>query len=139
MDEKTGAEVLVSTLADCGVTACFANPGTSEMHLVTALDGEPRIRSVLCLFEGVATGAADGFARISDGPAMTLLHLGPGYLNGGANIHNARRANSPMVNVIGDHATGHRKYDAPLSRFQCQSNPFCARLMRLKSKQLLQF
>ena len=114
-DKQTGAEHLVSTLADCGVTACFANPGTSEMHLVTALDGEPRIRSVLCLFEGVATGAADGFARIAGEPAMTLLHLGPGYLNGGANIHNARRANSPMVNVIGDHAVPHRKYDAPLA------------------------
>ena len=113
--EQTGAQALVSALADCGVRACFANPGTSEMHLVTALDGEPRIRSVLCLFEGVATGAADGFARMAGEPAMTLLHLGPGYLNGGANIHNARRANSPMVNVIGDHATGHRKYDAPLA------------------------
>ena len=112
---STGAEQLVATLADCGVTACFANPGTSEMHLVTALDGEPRIRSVLCLFEGVATGAADGFARISGVPAMTLLHLGPGYLNAGANIHNARRAKSPMVNVIGDHAVTHRKYDAPLA------------------------
>ncbi len=115
INDRTGAEQLVSTLADCGVTACFANPGTSEMHLVTALDGEPRIHSVLCLFEGVATGAADGFARIAGHPAMTLLHLGPGYLNGGANIHNARRANSPMVNVIGDHAVPHRKYDAPLA------------------------
>lgn len=111
----TGAQTLVTTLADLGVSACFANPGTSEMHLVTALDGEPRIRSVLCLFEGVATGAADGFARISGGPAMTLLHLGPGYLNGGANIHNARRAHSPMVNVIGDHAVSHRALDAPLA------------------------
>ena len=112
---STGAQTLVSTLADLGVSACFANPGTSEMHLVTALDGEPRIRSVLCLFEGVATGAADGFARISGTPAMTLLHLGPGYLNGGANIHNARRAHSPMLNVIGDHAVTHRALDAPLA------------------------
>ncbi|MEM1086701.1 MAG: acetolactate synthase large subunit [Pseudomonadota bacterium] len=111
----TGAEALVGTLADNGVTACFANPGTSEMHLVTALDQEPRIRSVLCLFEGVATGAADGFARVSEMPAMTLLHLGAGYLNAGANIHNAGRANSPMVNVIGDHAVPHLKYDAPLT------------------------
>lgn len=85
------------------------------MHLVTALDGEPRIRSVLCLFEGVATGAADGFARVAGVPAMTLLHLGAGYLNGGANIHNAGRANSPMINVIGDHAVPHLKYDAPLT------------------------
>ncbi len=111
----TGAQALVATLADNGVTACFANPGTSEMHLVTALDGEPRIRSVLCLFEGAATGAADGFGRVSGVPAMTLLHLGAGYLNGGANIHNAGRANTPMVNVIGDHAVAHLKYDAPLT------------------------
>lgn len=111
----TGAEALVGTLADLGVEACFANPGTSEMHLVTALDGEPRINSVLCLFEGVATGAADGYARVAGKPAMTLLHLGAGYLNGGANIHNARRAKSPMVNVIGDHAVPHQRYDAPLT------------------------
>lgn len=114
-ETMTGAEALVGTLADHGVTACFANPGTSEMHLVTALDGEPRIRSVLCLFEGVATGAADGFARVSGKPAMTLLHLGAGYLNAGANIHNAGRANSPMINVIGDHAVPHLKFDAPLT------------------------
>jgi acetolactate synthase I/II/III large subunit len=111
----TGAEAIIGSLADCGVTACFANPGTSEMHLVTALDREPRIRSVLCLFEGVATGAADGFARMAGAPALTLLHLGPGYLNGGANIHNARRAYQPMINLIGDHAVSHRKLDAPLA------------------------
>ncbi|MCA8902214.1 MAG: acetolactate synthase large subunit [Hyphomonas sp.] len=111
----TGAEALVSTLADHGVTACFANPGTSEMHLVTALDREPRIRSVLGLFEGVATGAADGHARVTGGPAMTLLHLGAGFMNGGANIHNAKRAWTPMINVIGDHAVPHLRYDAPLT------------------------
>lgn len=111
----TGAEALVGTLADCGVTVCFANPGTSEMNLVTALDKEPRIKSVLCLFEGVTTGAADGFTRMSGMPAMTLLHLGAGYLNAGANIHNARRAHTPMINVIGDHATYHSEYDAPLT------------------------
>ncbi|MEQ8557192.1 MAG: acetolactate synthase large subunit [Henriciella sp.] len=111
----TGADALVSTLADHGVTACFANPGTSEMNLVTALDRETRINSVLCLFEGVATGAADGYARVTGEPAMTLLHLGAGYLNGGANIHNAKRAKTPMINVIGDHAVDHRKYDAPLN------------------------
>ncbi len=111
----TGAEALVRTLADCGVSACFANPGTSEMHLVTALDREPRIKTALVLFEGVATGAADGFARIAGKPAMTLLHLGPGYLNGGANLHDARRAFSPTVNIIGDHATYHRHLDAPLT------------------------
>lgn len=113
--QMTGAQALVRTFADLGVKACFANPGTSEMHLVTALDGEPRIRSVLALFEGVATGAADGFARIAGGPAMTLLHLGAGYLNGGANIHNARRAFTPMINVIGDHAVPHLRYNAPLT------------------------
>jgi acetolactate synthase-1/2/3 large subunit len=112
---RTGADALVSTLAAHGVTACFANPGTSEMHLVQALDREPRIRSVLCLFEGVATGAADGFARLAGTPAMTLLHLGPGYANGAANIHNARRARTPMINVVGDHATFHRDLDAPLT------------------------
>lgn len=111
----TGAEALVQTLADCGVDACFANPGTSEMHLVTALDHEPRIRSILCLFEGVATGAADGYARIAGKPAMTLLHLGSGLTNASANLHNARRARSPVVNVIGDHATYHLQYDAPLT------------------------
>ena len=114
-EQMTGAQALVATLAENGVAACFANPGTSEMHLVTALDGEPRIRSVLCLFEGVATGAADGYARIAGMPAMTLLHLGAGYLNGGANIHNASRAHTPMINVIGDHAVPHLKYDAPLT------------------------
>ena len=110
-----GAQALVRTLADCGVRACFANPGTSEMHLVSALDGESRIRSVLCLFEGVATGAADGFARMAGRPAMTLLHLGPGLLNGGANLHNARRAFSPSIQVVGDHATSHAHLDAPLA------------------------
>jgi acetolactate synthase I/II/III large subunit len=111
----TGAEAIIGSLAECGVTACFANPGTSEMHLVTALDHEPRIKSILCLFEGVATGAADGFARMAGVPALTLLHLGPGYLNGGANIHNARRAYSPVINLIGDHAVSHRGLDAPLA------------------------
>lgn len=111
----TGAEALVQTLANNGVSACFANPGTSEMHLVTALDKETRIRSVLCLFEGVATGAADGFARVAGTPAMTLLHLGAGYLNGGANLHNAKRAKTPMINIIGDHAVPHLQYEAPLT------------------------
>lgn len=110
-----GADAVIGTLADCGVRACFANPGTSEMHLVTALDREPRIRSVLCLFEGVATGAADGFARMSGVPATTLLHLGPGYLNGGANIHNLKRAYVPAVHLVGEHASQHRHLDAPLT------------------------
>jgi acetolactate synthase-1/2/3 large subunit len=110
-----GADAVLSTLADNGVEVCFANPGTSEMQFVTALDREPRVRPVLGLFEGVVTGAADGYGRMAGKPAVTLLHLGPGYLNGGANLHNARRAGTPIVNVIGDHATYHRQYDAPLT------------------------
>ncbi|MDR3507008.1 MAG: thiamine pyrophosphate-binding protein, partial [Caulobacteraceae bacterium] len=110
-----GADAILSTLADNGVEACFANPGTSEMQFVSALDREPRVRPILCLFEGVATGAADGYGRMAGKPAVTLLHLGPGYGNGIANLHNARRAFTPIVNVVGDHATYHRKYDAPLT------------------------
>lgn len=110
-----GARALLSTLVANDVTVCFANPGTSEMQFVAALDEEPRMRSVLCLFEGVASGAADGYARMAGVPACTLLHLGPGYANGAANLHNARRACTPIVNVIGDHATDHRALDAPLN------------------------
>ena len=110
-----GAESLVKTLASAGVDVCFANPGTSEMHLVAALDQVGDMRCVLGLFEGVATGAADGYARMADRPASTLLHLGPGLANGLANVHNARRANTPMVNIVGDHATYHKHYDAPLT------------------------
>lgn len=109
-----GAQALINTLADGGVDVCFANPGTSEMHFVAALDAVPEMRGVLALFEGVATGAADGYARIADRPAAVLLHLGPGLGNGLANLHNARRARVPMVVVVGDHATYHKKYDAPL-------------------------
>ena len=109
-----GAQTLVSTLVGQGVDVCFANPGTSEMHFLAAL-GDPRMRGVLCLFEGVCTGAADGYYRMADKPAATLLHLGPGLANGLANIHNARRASSGMVNVVGEHATAHLKYDAPLT------------------------
>ena len=110
-----GAESLVETLDSAGVEVCFANPGTSEMHFVAALDQVGGVRCVLGLFEGVATGAADGYARMADKPASTLLHLGPGLANGLANVHNARRANTPMVNIVGDHATYHKQYDAPLS------------------------
>jgi acetolactate synthase-1/2/3 large subunit len=110
-----GADAVIATLADNGVEACFANPGTSEMQFVSALDREPRVRPVLCLFEGVATGAADGYGRMAGKPAVTLLHLGPGYGNGVANLHNARRAFTPIVNVIGDHATYHLQNDAPLA------------------------
>jgi acetolactate synthase-1/2/3 large subunit len=110
-----GADAVLQTLADNGVEACFANPGTSEMQFVSALDREPRVRPVLCLFEGVVTGAADGYGRMAGKPAATLLHLGPGYGNGVANSHNGRRAFTPVVNVIGEHATYHRQYDAPLA------------------------
>src|SRR5581483_4945489 len=110
-----GAESLVRTLVAGGVDVCFTNPGTSEMHFVAALDRVEGMRCVLGLFEGVVTGAADGYYRMSDGPAATLLHLGPGLANGLANIHNANKAMSGMVNIVGDHATYHRQYDAPLT------------------------
>ncbi len=109
-----GAQALIHTLVDGGVDVCFANPGTSELHFVAALDTAARMRGVLTLFEGVATGAADGYARMAARPAATLLHLGPGLGNGLANLHNARRAGTPVVNVVGDHATFHKRYDAPL-------------------------
>jgi acetolactate synthase-1/2/3 large subunit len=110
-----GAQSLLHTLVNCEVEVCFGNPGTSEMHFVAALDSVPRMRSVLCLFEGVVTGAADGYGRIAGKPAATLLHLGPGLANGLANLHNARRASTPIVNVVGDQATYHLQYDAPLT------------------------
>ena len=110
-----GAESLVRTLVGGGVNVCFANPGTSEMHFVAALDRVDGMRCVLGLFEGVVTGAADGYYRMADNPAATLLHLGPGLANGLANIHNANKAASGMVNIVGDHATYHRQYDAPLT------------------------
>lgn len=110
-----GAESLLETLVASGVEVCFTNPGTSEMHFVAALDRQDGMRSVLGLFEGVVTGAADGYARMTGKPACTLLHLGPGMANGLANLHNARRARVPLVNVVGDHATYHRHLDAPLT------------------------
>ena len=109
-----GAQALVQTLADCGVSMCFANPGTSEMHVVAALDAVSGLRGALCLFEGVATGAADGYGRMTGKPAAVLLHLGPGLANGLANLHNARRAHTPLVAVVGDHASYHKRFDAPL-------------------------
>ena len=109
-----GARALLTTLVDGGVEVCFANPGTSEMHFVAALDSVPAMRGVLALFEGVAAGAADGYARIADKPAAVLLHLGPGLGNAIANLHNARRAKVPVVVVVGDHATYHKRFDAPL-------------------------
>jgi acetolactate synthase I/II/III large subunit len=110
-----GAESLVRTLVAGGVNVCFTNPGTSEMHFVAALDSIPGMRCVLGLFEGVVTGAADGYYRITDQPAATLLHLGPGLGNGLANLHNAKKANSGMVNIVGEHAREHIKYNAPLT------------------------
>ncbi|MBV9877944.1 MAG: acetolactate synthase large subunit [Verrucomicrobia bacterium] len=111
----SGAESLVFTLINSGVETCFTNPGTSEMHFVAALDRLPGIRCVLGLFEGVASGAADGYARIARKPAATLLHCGPGLANGLANFHNAKRARVPIVNIVGDMATYHRWFDAPLT------------------------
>ena len=113
-DNMNGAQALVRTLVACGVDTCFTNPGTSEMHFVAALDAVPEMRGVLGLFEGVATGAADGYARMAERPAATLLHLGPGLGNGLANLHNARKGHVPVVNVVGDHATYHKRYDAQL-------------------------
>jgi hypothetical protein len=110
-----GADDLVHTLLAGGVEVCFTNPGTSEMHFVAALDRIDRMRCVLGLFEGVVTGAADGYYRIAGKPAATLLHLGPGLGNGLANLHNARRARSGIVNIVGDHATDHLANDSPLS------------------------
>jgi acetolactate synthase I/II/III large subunit len=110
-----GAHALLRTLVANGVDTCFTNPGTSEMHFVAALDDVPEMRPVLALFEGVATGAADGYGRMAGRPAATLLHLGPGLGNGLANLHNARRARTPIVNIVGDHATYHQVLDAPLA------------------------
>jgi acetolactate synthase-1/2/3 large subunit len=111
----TGADALIQAAARSGVDVCFANPGTTEMPLVAALDEVPGVRAVLGLHENVCTGAADGYTRISGRPAITLLHLGPGLANGVANLHNARRARTPLVNIVGDHASWHLPYDAPLT------------------------
>jgi len=112
---KNGAESLIETLVAGGVDTCFANPGTSEIHLVSAIDRSPAMRSVLGLFEGVVTGAADGYARMAEKPACTLLHLGPGLANGLANLHNAYRANVPIINLVGQHPASHLHHDAPLT------------------------
>lgn len=109
-----GAECLLQTLVNSGVEVCFTNPGTSEMYFVAALDRVKGMRPVLCLFEGVVSGAADGYARMADNPAATLLHLGPGLANALANFHNAKKAHSPIVNIVGEHATYHRECDPPL-------------------------
>jgi acetolactate synthase-1/2/3 large subunit len=120
-----GAEALIHTLSAGGVEVCFTNPGTSEMHIVGALDRIPGIRCVLGLFEGVVTGAADGYARMAEKPACTLLHLGPGLANGLANLHNASRAHVPIVNIVGQHALDHLRYDTPLtSDIEAIARPF---------------
>ena len=130
-----GADALCDTLLANDVKVCFANPGTSEMHFVAALDRKPEMRCVLGLFEGVVTGAADGYARMTGRPAATLLHTGPGLANGLANLHNARRARVPMINVVGDHASYHLPFDAPLTtdieawRRQCPTG-FIASVVR---------
>ena len=110
-----GAEALVRSLAGSGIDVCFTNPGTSEMHFVAALDRLDLIYCVLALQENVATGAADGYARMTGQPAATLLHLGPGFGNGLANVHNAKKARVPMINIVGEHASYHIKYNAPLT------------------------
>jgi len=110
-----GAQSLIGTLVKSGVEVCFSNPGTSEMHFVAALDRVPEMRGVLTLFEGVASGAADGYARMAGKPACTLFHLGPGMGNGIANLHNANKAFTPMINIVGEHATYHRQFEAPLT------------------------
>ena len=110
-----GAHYLLKTAVAAGVNVCFSNPGTTEMAVVNAMDETPGMRGVLCLFEGVCTGAADGYARMAGRPALTLTHLGPGFANGVANLHNAKRARTPVVNIIGDHASWHLDADAPLN------------------------
>ena len=110
-----GAAFIISSAMKAGIDICFANPGTTEMPLVNALDSVPGMRAVLGLFEGVCTGAADGYARMAGKPAMTVLHLGPGFGNGIANLHNARRARSPMLNVVGEHASWHLPFDPLLA------------------------
>ncbi|NGM86834.1 acetolactate synthase large subunit [Parapusillimonas sp. SGNA-6] len=129
-----GADSLCDTLLANDVDVCFANPGTSEMHFVAALDRKPGMRCILGLFEGVVTGAADGYARMADKPAVTLLHLGPGLANGLANLHNARRAHSPIINVVGEHASYHIRHDAPLtSDIESLARPMSNWLHRIQS------
>ena len=131
---RTGAEVLLEAAYAAGIRICFANPGTTELGLVRALDAVSGIRPILGLFEGVCTGAADGYARVTGSPALTLLHLGPGLANGLANLHNARRAHSPVINIIGDHATWHLRFDAPLtSDIESLASPMSGHVIRIGS------
>lgn len=134
MSKHTGADVMFEALHQGGVEICFANPGTTEMTMVSALARNGKIRSVLSLFEGVCTGAADGYNRVSGKVPLTLLHLGPGFANGIANLHNARRAGSRIINVIGDHATWHLAYDAPLtSDIESLASPVSRQVIRMAS------
>src|SRR5262245_40653269 len=133
-----GAESLIRTLVDAGVDVCFANPGTTEMPMVRAIDETAGMRAVLCLFEGVCTGSADGYARMAEKPGLTLLHLGPGFANGIAYLHDARRARSPIINLIGEHATWHLAADAPLnSDIESLARPVSAWLRRNKTAEEL--
>ncbi len=133
MTGMTGAALLLKTAADAGVKICMANPGTTELGVVSALDEVPEVRPVLGLFEGVCTGAADGYARVTRQPALTLLHLGPGFANGIANLHNARRARSAIINVIGDHASWHLAADSPLtSDIDSLASPVSSAVIRLE-------
>ena len=133
-EHHNGAWALLNAACATGIRVCFANPGTTELDLVRALDDVPGVRPILGLFEGVCTGAADGYARVSGLPALTLLHLGPGLANGLANLHNARRAHSPIINIVGDHATWHLPFDAPLtSDIESLAQPMSARVIRLDS------
>src|SRR5438132_6160950 len=128
------AESLVRTLVREGIETCFANPGTSEMHIVAALDRVAEMRCLLGLFEGVVTGAADGYARVAGKPACTLLHLGPGFGNGIANLHNASRAQVPIVNIVGQHATYHLRSEEHTSELQSHSDLVCRLLLEKKNK-----
>jgi acetolactate synthase-1/2/3 large subunit len=129
---RTGAYALLQAAHAFGARVCFANPGTTELALVSALDDVPGIRPILGLFEGVCTGAADGYGRICGSPALTLLHLGPGLANGLANLHNARRAHSPIINIVGDHASWHLPYDAPLtSDIEMLARPMSSTVIRV--------
>src|SRR6266498_5890484 len=133
-----GAESLLKTAAAAGLELCFANPGTTEMPLVAALDAALGIRAVLGLFEGVCTGAADGYARMAERPGLTLLHLGPGFANGVAYLHDARRARSPIINLVGEHATWHLAADAPLtSDIESLARPVSAWVRRNRSAEEL--
>ncbi|MEP6720164.1 MAG: acetolactate synthase large subunit, partial [Variovorax sp.] len=136
MTHPTGAQALWATLADEGVDTCFANPGTTELDLVRGLEARDEIRCVIGLQENVCTGAADGYGRMLGRPAATLLHLGPGFANGIANLHNARRAHTPIVNIIGDHTSWHLPFDAPLtSDIESLARPVSGWVHRIESAQ----